>query len=77
MQAGYNFSSHVLPIIGVTHTHKQTHARTHLQAGYNFSSHVLAVAPAAIIGITAGLFAIVFTELNLAIVRLRDKLLGA
>jgi H+/Cl- antiporter ClcA len=48
-----------------------------LQAGYNFSSHVLAVAPAAIIGITAGLFAIVFTELNLAIVRLRDKLLGA
>mmetsp|Transcript_13128 Transcript_13128/g.35103 ORF Transcript_13128/g.35103 Transcript_13128/m.35103 type:complete len:785 (-) Transcript_13128:79-2433(-) len=47
------------------------------EAGYNFSSHVLAVIPAAIIGITAGLFAILFTKLNLSIVRKRDKLLGS
>jgi hypothetical protein len=33
----------------------------------SFSSHVLAVVPAAIIGVTAGLFAIAFTWLNLKV----------
>ncbi|KAG2489363.1 hypothetical protein HYH03_012193 [Edaphochlamys debaryana] len=46
------------------------------QAGMSFSSHVLAVAPAAIIGLAAGLLAIVFTVANIKVTRLRAMLSG-
>ncbi len=39
-----------------------------------FSSPILAVVPAAVIGVAAGLFAIVFTVLNVKISRLRQEL---
>ena len=41
-----------------------------------FSSHILAVIPAALIGVVAGLLAVLFTGLNIKISRLRDSMLS-
>ncbi|PNW78323.1 hypothetical protein CHLRE_09g402051v5 [Chlamydomonas reinhardtii] len=46
------------------------------QIGMSFSSHVLAVAPAAVIGLCAGLLAVIFTVANIKVTRLRAMLTG-
>lgn len=46
------------------------------EVGLEISSHALAVLPALVLGLAAGLLAIVFTLLNLKVVRLRQVLLA-